>query len=115
MDMNWRYKWQKLEAGNQGKLLNLEIRKPIQMRVDDHRICVVKLEDGIHGMNNICPHAGAALHSGFINKHGVIACPLHNYKFDIRTGRSADGNDYHCATFKFEEREDGWFLGIKRF
>lgn len=113
--MHWRYKWQKLEPGQQGVLNSLEPFAPRMIRVGDERICVVLLDDGVRGMYNICPHAGAALHAGYCSKRGVIACPLHDYKFDLRTGRSADGNNYQLKTYPFEQREDGWYVGLRRF
>lgn len=112
---NLRYRWVKLDPGQQGKLNTLEPFQPKMIRVDDYRICMVLLDDGIFGINNICPHAGAALHAGHCSKKGVITCPLHDYKFDLRTGKSADGSGYHAYKFPFEKREDGWYVGIKKF
>ena len=113
--LNWRYKWIKL-ADNHHKLLEgLELHVPKMIRVTDHRICVVKLAEGIQGVHNVCPHAGAALHAGFCNKKGVIVCPLHGYKFNMTNGRSADGNNYQLKTYKFDLRADGWHIGIKKF
>ena len=111
----WRYRWVKLDPGQHGKVVTLELYQPKMIRVEDYRICVVRLEDGVFGINNVCPHAGAALHAGFCNKNGVITCPMHNYKFNMRDGNSADGNNYKAYSFQFEEREEGWFIGIKKF
>ncbi len=36
--------------------------------------------------NGLCPHASAALVEGDIRPTYVI-CPLHNYRFDLNTGR----------------------------
>ncbi|MEZ5022597.1 MAG: Rieske (2Fe-2S) protein [Chitinophagales bacterium] len=110
-----RYKWVKLNEDQSYKLKVLEISKPTFVRVDDHRICVVRLDEGWFGVNNICPHAGAALHAGHCNKAGIVACPVHGYKFNVKTGISVDGNNYHVKTFKIEKREDGFYIGIKKF
>ena len=104
-----------LSDKHQEVIRELQPYTPKMIRIDDHRICVVRQSDQVSGINNICPHAGAALHAGFCNKKGVIGCPLHGYKFDVRTGRSVDGNNYQLKTYKFEEREDGWYVGIKKF
>ena len=102
-----------MDPGQQGKLVTLELYIPRMLKVEDNRICVVRLEDGIFGLNNICPHAGGALHAGYCNKKGIVTCPLHSYKFDVRNGESADGNNYAARTFKIEKREDGWYVEIK--
>ena len=112
---NIRYKWIKLEEAESYKLRVLEMSKPTYLMVEEHRICVVRLAEGYFGMNNVCPHAGAALHNGYCNKHGVVACPVHGYKFDVKNGRSIDGNNYHTKTFKIDKREDGFYVGIKKF
>jgi len=113
--LNWRYKWIKLEEKHQQVMEGLEPFVPKMIRVDDHRVCLVKMEEAVEGVSNICPHAGAALHAGFCNKKGVIGCPLHGYKFDMKTGRSVDGNNYQLKTYKFDLRNDGWYIGIKKF
>jgi len=48
-----------------------------------------------------------------VDDHRV--CPLHGYKFDMKTGRSVDGNNYQLKTYKFDLRNDGWYIGIKKF
>lgn len=77
-----------------------------KLRIDDKVICVTRLEDGFFGIPNTCPHAGAQLHHGHCNRRGIVSCPLHGYKFDIRSGRSADGNNYKLAHYHFK-LEDG--------
>jgi nitrite reductase (NADH) small subunit len=37
-----------------------------------------------------CPHRGGPLADGLVGGHTLI-CPLHSLKFDLTTGRSADG------------------------
>ena len=38
----------------------------------------------------VCPHLGGPLDDAPI-EDGCITCPWHGYRFDVRTGRSADG------------------------
>ena len=113
--INFRYKWVKLSEEDSFQLKVQDKYKPLFIEADFHRICVVRLDDGWYGMSNICPHAGAPLHKGHCNKHGVVACPVHGYKFDVKTGRSIDGNNYTQKKFKIEKRDDGFYVGIKRF
>ena len=112
---DFRYRWVKLNENQTFNVKVQSISKPLFIRIENHRICIVRLKEGWYGMNNICPHAGAALHAGFCNKHGVVVCPLHGYKFDIKTGKSLDGNNYHQKIYKVEKRDDGFYVGIKKF
>ncbi|WP_291727932.1 Rieske (2Fe-2S) protein [Bernardetia sp.] len=58
----------------------------------EEHICLSHTKDGFFAVQNNCSHAGAALHKGFINEQNEIVCPLHNYCFDLKTGRATLGN-----------------------
>lgn len=47
----------------------------------------VFLSDGDYfALANACPHRGAPLASGLVDE-GAIICPLHHFKFDLKTGQ----------------------------
>lgn len=113
--MDLLYSWIPLSEKHQQRLLKAELKEPFMLDFGDRQVCVVKLEDGYHAVSNNCPHAGVQLHMGACNKKGVLTCPAHGYKFDIRSGRSADGNGYVLKTFRIREKEGNYFVGIRRF
>jgi nitrite reductase/ring-hydroxylating ferredoxin subunit len=76
-------------------------------------ICVTKTNEGIFGVSNSCPHAGAALHHGHCNKMAIISCPLHGYKFNIKNGNSVDGNNYKIPCYEFKIKENKIFYRRK--
>jgi hypothetical protein len=39
----------------------------------------------------VCPHLGGPLDDVPVDEQGCVTCPWHGYRFDVRTGRSADG------------------------
>lgn len=39
----------------------------------------------------VCPHWGGPLGDVAVDDEGCVTCPWHGYRFDLRTGRSADG------------------------
>lgn len=50
-------------------------------------ILVLRVEDELFAMHNICSHAHALLSEGeFDPDEGCVECPLHGSVFDIRTG-----------------------------
>jgi nitrite reductase/ring-hydroxylating ferredoxin subunit len=54
--------------------------------VDDLQIGIF-LIDGVHyACENVCPHGAAFLSDGF-QEDGEIECPLHQGRFDIKTGQ----------------------------
>ncbi len=45
----------------------------------------------------VCPHLGGPLDAGSV-VDGIVTCPWHGYRFDVRTGCSADGRRLRLAT-----------------
>lgn len=72
---------------------------PGQRRVVDigdyDEVLVLNLDGTFYAINNVCPHAGAALERGMV-KDGVLFCPLHHWGFRLADGQSVD-EDILCA------------------
>ncbi|MBK9330590.1 MAG: Rieske 2Fe-2S domain-containing protein [Sphingobacteriales bacterium] len=105
--------WLPLEEGVKHKIESAPLFKPIRITFAGKDICVVKTEEDICGISNKCPHAGAQLHYGHCNKKGIVSCPLHGYKFDCKTGKSADGNNYKITHYAFKLEEDKLYIGLR--
>lgn len=52
----------------------------------NHEYCLVNLKGEIYAIDNICPHQTASLGLGEIKGEEII-CPLHQYRFNIKTGK----------------------------
>lgn len=105
--------WHELSDETRQHLEQLKLQQLAKLTFDGKVICVTKLEEGFFGIHNTCPHAGAQFHHGHCNKRGIVGCPLHGYKFDIKTGRSTDGNNYKIASYSFKTEQDKLYIGIK--
>jgi 3-phenylpropionate/trans-cinnamate dioxygenase ferredoxin subunit len=46
---------------------------------------------------------------GFIDSLGNAVCPLHRYKFSLKNGRNATGEDY-LKTYPIEVNNEGVFV-----
>ena len=53
--------------------------------VDGRDIALYTVGDALYATDNICTHGQARLCDGFLEGH-EIECPLHQGKFDVRTG-----------------------------
>jgi nitrite reductase/ring-hydroxylating ferredoxin subunit len=80
-----------------GPLSVLRRRLPLVVEFDGERFRIVETEDGaIVAHATICPHWLGPL-DGAAPTNGIVRCPWHGYRFDIRTGRSADGRCYRLT------------------
>ena len=57
--------------------------------VEGERILIVRLADGVHAYLDRCPGSPLTLNAGLI-RDGVLLCPWHDCRFDLRTGRRLD-------------------------
>ena len=59
---------------------------PVGVDVNGQKLGLFLLNDEVHALEDVCPHAYALLSQGF-QEDGVIECPLHAARFDIATGK----------------------------
>ncbi|WP_321967842.1 non-heme iron oxygenase ferredoxin subunit [Burkholderia cepacia] len=55
--------------------------------VGGREIAFYRVGDDVYATDNICTHGHARLCDGFLDGH-EIECPLHQGKFDVRTGKA---------------------------
>lgn len=61
--------------------------KPLAVRVSDTlTLAVCRLEGAFYAFDGKCPHRGAQLAEGTL-QGGLLVCPLHHFKFNLKTGR----------------------------
>ena len=58
----------------------------IGVAVDGRQIALYSVDGDVYATDNICTHGHARLCEGFLEGH-EIECPLHQGKFDVRTGQ----------------------------
>jgi naphthalene 1,2-dioxygenase system ferredoxin subunit len=56
--------------------------------IDGREIALYRLGDEVFATDALCTHGHASLCGGFVEPDGSIECPLHQGRFDIRTGRA---------------------------
>jgi len=114
-DLDPLYNWKLLPDAEKETILALENQQLISIELENKKICVTKLDNQFFGINDRCPHAGTPLSlSEKCNKRGTVVCPTHHYKFNIKNGRSEDGNQYKIPNYIFAQREEGLFIGIRK-
>lgn len=67
------------------KVSEFASRKSLCKTLNGIKIALFKVGDEYCAVNNTCSHAGGSLADGFVDG-GVVECPLHGARFDVRTG-----------------------------
>jgi NAD(P)H-dependent nitrite reductase small subunit len=73
----------------------------LAVRIGDIPVAMFNVSGTIHAIENMCPHAGAALDRGA--RTGpcgeIVICPFHGWRFDVRTGRCLQVPSESVRTF----------------
>jgi len=84
--------------------------KPLAVRVSDTLTLAVCERDGAyHAFDEKCPHRAASLTQGEIAGE-LIVCPVHHFKFNLKTGRCVMPK--HLKLRSFPVTRDGDRLSI---
>ncbi len=80
-----------------GPLSKLRSRLPLLVELDGEPFRILELERGeFVAHSTICPHWLGPLDEA-APENGVLRCPWHGYRFDLRTGMSVDGRGCRLA------------------
>jgi nitrite reductase/ring-hydroxylating ferredoxin subunit len=78
-----------------------------KVRLDAREIGVVRIGEKVYGFSPFCPHRGASLVQGSVNSREEIICPLHQYRFELKTGQATAGDCADLQTYPCELSEKG--------
>jgi nitrite reductase/ring-hydroxylating ferredoxin subunit len=85
-----------------------------EINVNGKDFCVARIQEKWFAFSHTCPHAGAPLTDGYIDKACNVVCPVHSLKFDVRNGgRDVNGEGYKLKTYPVELRGEGLFIGLE--
>lgn len=71
-------------------------------------LAVFHVDGNFYAIDNACPHMAGPLGAGRLDGC-VVACPLHGWRIDVRTGRSPTNQHVRVARFDVKV-DDGWIL-----
>jgi nitrite reductase/ring-hydroxylating ferredoxin subunit len=61
-------------------------------------IAVFNVDGELCAVDGACPHRGGPLADGIV-RNGVVTCPLHWFRFDLRTGEHVGDRELRLARF----------------
>jgi nitrite reductase/ring-hydroxylating ferredoxin subunit len=74
-----------------GSASSLRAQLPLVVDTVAGRLRIVEIGGELRAHTTLCPHLGGPLEDSKPDADGCIVCPWHGYRFDLRTGKSADG------------------------
>jgi len=75
-------------------------------------IAIFRTEKGLRAIDNICTHEDGPLGEGEV-KDCVVACPYHDWRFDLSTGECLSHPGREVATFAVRESDGIVWLGAQ--
>ncbi len=82
------------------------------LRIGDKKVCLAKVNDEFFAFDALCPHQRHPLKESTINAFQEVICPLHSYRFNLKTGAEAHHLCKPMNTFPVEISEAGLFIKL---
>ena len=74
-------------------------------------VVLARVEGIIYAVSGACPHLACPLFTGKLSGY-TIACPCHDWRFDIRTGKFLDAPELGVAVFPVKSEAGKVFVKI---
>lgn len=75
------------------------------LRIGSQKLCLVNSRGTFFATDYACPHLGHALSQGTLNPFQEIVCPLHTYRFHLKTGEEAERRCGDLKTYQVLQEE----------
>lgn len=82
------------------------------LRIGEQKICLAKSKNEFFAFEALCPHQKQPLKEGSLNAFNEIICPLHFYRFNLKTGQEANRLCNDLKTFPMEINDQGVFIKL---
>ena len=79
-----------------GSLAELSRRLPITIESGGRKFCIVESRGELLAYSTVCPHSLGPLGESKV-RDGIIECPWHGYRYDIRTRKCISGASFSLA------------------
>ncbi|MBI1323744.1 Rieske 2Fe-2S domain-containing protein [bacterium] len=89
-----------------GRFSDLEEGKGVAVQIAGHPIALFLYDGNVEAIDARCPHAAGPLDRGWLDG-GRVVCPLHRWKFEIRTGQCLTAPDKPVRHYRTRVDETG--------
>lgn len=81
-----------------------------KVRTKSFTLCLAHTPTGFVATDDACPHMHASLSDGRLNNYNELICPLHGYRFSLKTGQECQNRTRDANIYKVELDKDGLFI-----
>jgi nitrite reductase/ring-hydroxylating ferredoxin subunit len=74
-------------------------------------VVVARVAGAVYAVSGACPHLGCPLFTGRLSG-GVLTCPCHDWRFDVRTGEFLDAPELRLRVYPVRSEEGRLFIGL---
>lgn len=67
-------------------LTDVPVGRPVAVELEGARVVLARVGDTVYACGDVCAHRGGHLSEGRLSGPR-LACPLHGWIYDVRTGR----------------------------
>jgi nitrite reductase/ring-hydroxylating ferredoxin subunit len=85
-----------------GEARTIDIGDPL---AGGRQVVLCRVNGELHALDSKCPHEGGRIAPGPLIEGRYALCPLHNYRFDPRTGKAIDVSCSAAKTYRVQERD----------
>ncbi len=71
------------------------------VRAQGKPVLFIKQEGKIYVIDDRCPHMGCKFSGGMLDD-GVVVCPCHDWRFNLKTGEYEENRSFLLTTYPFK-------------
>ena len=110
MSSTQQHTWHKI--ANSIEELNFSPSGLTEIEVNGKKICLGLHNNNLFACTQKCPHAGGLLAEGTLDARGNLVCPLHHYRFNIKSGYNTSGEGFFLKTYPVKILPDGVYADL---
>lgn len=84
----------------------------VPVTIGRYDICLGHTKDGFYAIDDTCPHEAASLGQGKCFAGGVVECPWHHFRFDLKTGKNIGNTSFDVGTYEVKIDSEGLFIAV---
>ncbi|TVR82348.1 MAG: (2Fe-2S)-binding protein [Chitinophagaceae bacterium] len=101
--------WNDIKDPSISQLKEFELKK---VYIHGKELCIGKMKGEFFAVDNKCPHAGGPFDKGFCTSSGFLVCPLHSYKFNVKTSLCSGDSFYRLKKYPVRQLGESLQVGF---